>query len=199
MPLRYTDLDTPRSPYKNFVIRRRRPTLREIFIICVGVIGFAAGITLSLSTNDKLALMSVLVTLGGCLCLYTITQIKRTRDLLQSTEVQNAMFASALNMDHAFSFITTGDGNMVYVSPGFKDLFKAFTESDSHDVKAWIEAAHLRPENAAAIVKAIEDGSKQELVCDLFTAQENRTRYHMLIAPIPRPEGFVLVRCREQS
>jgi len=59
MALRYTDLDTPKSAYTDFVIRRRRPTLTELFIICVGVIIYAASIAIYSSSNDRLALMAV--------------------------------------------------------------------------------------------------------------------------------------------
>ena len=199
MPLRYTDLDTPKSAYSDFVIRRRRPTLAETFIICVGLIIFAAGISLTASSNDKLALIAVLFILGGCLCLYSITQIKHGRVLLQKTEFENALFASALNMNYAFSFIVDNEGAIVYISPGFKDLFTAFAEADHHDLKAWMEDVHLQADQATAITQAIEGGSKKELACHLLDDQEQRTPYRMLIEPIPRPKGFILVRCRPDT
>ena len=122
MSLRYTDLDTKRSDYSDFIIRRRFPTLSELFMICVAVIIFGVGI--SLSVNDKIALCSILFISGGAMSLYAITQLNRGRDLLQATEFQNALFASALNMDHAFSFISTGDGKIVYVSRWIQVLIR---------------------------------------------------------------------------
>ncbi len=197
MPLRYTDLDTKKSNYSDFIIRRRFPTLLELFMICVAIISFGVGIVLSVS--DKIALCSILFAFGGALCLYVITQLNRSRDLLQATEFENALFASALNQDHAFSFIVNGDETIVYFSPGFKDFFTAFTETGGHDLKAWIEAAQIRDEEAAAIVGAIAGATKAELVCHLFGKQEQQTPCRMLIEPIPRPKGFVLIRCSENA
>jgi hypothetical protein len=197
MAFRYTDLDKKISNYSDFINRRRFPTLLELFVICVGVIIFGVGV--SLSVKDTIALCSILFTCVGAMTCYTITQLNRSRDLLQATEFENALFASAMNLHHAFSFIVKRDGAVVYCSPGVKDLFAEFTEAGGSDLKTWIEHVRMPAEASSAIFKAIEGSSEEELVCHLFGNNEHRDPYRIRIDAIPRPKGFFLIRCREDA
>lgn len=197
MQLRYTDLDTPVSEYNDFVIRRRFPTLLELFVICITAIVFGAGI--AMSTHDKITLMSILFTLGGCLCLYTVMQIKRSRDLLQATEFQNALFGSALNADCVFCTIAHNNGNIFYLSPAFKQFFPDFIKTESTSIRTWVEMSQISPEASDAIFTAIEQTRHADVDCTIKDQNHQPHKFTLFIEPIARPHGFLMIRGREQK
>jgi len=111
--------------------------------------------------------------------------------LLQATEFENALFSSALGMNHKFCLITHREGNLVYVSPASRNSLLRSPRQMAMTLTAWFDAGHIQAEEAAAILKAVSGVRQGTRCCHLFgDHHEHRSPYRMLIEPIPRPKGL---------
>lgn len=133
MPFRYVDLDSQPSGYPDFAAPKRSPTLVEQVLICFSLI--LTGVITVLLIHDAWALIALLFTAFDLGAVYVTQQTHRNRQLLQATEFQNALFASALARKHRFCLIARKDGGIVYANPQFKVLFPGLGNGGS--VQDW--------------------------------------------------------------
>jgi PAS domain-containing protein len=190
MPLRFVDLDARTSAYKDFIIRRRSPTLKELFTLCGTLI--ITGLCLMYATPNPIGLAALLFTIIGLACVYALIHVHRNRRQLESTEFENALFSSALNKGYHFCLIVAKDGTITYANPGFMDLFG--TIRSGTNVADWLAAGKVTSDDRAALYVAIaHDGDSQTKVS--IESQDNHwLSLDLKVEPILRPAGFMLLR-----
>jgi len=195
MATRYTDLKPASGSKTDFVIRRRTPTLSQLLMIFTAA--FVAAMSIMLTAVDKLALGIILVILLASLGSYVAVQLQRTRDLVLTTEFQNALLASALGIQNKFCLIIRQDGNIVYLDRSFQELFPDFFKQPHRTVGMLVNYGKLSQEESKKIFAAIDRNTYDKVV---FTIRDFKGDFHkivMSIEPILRPSGFILLRGRE--
>ena len=192
MPFRFVDLDLRPSGYKDFISRERTPKLVEQFLMCLAVL--LTGVAIVLLMNNEPELVALLFVVVGLAAVYVTSQTNRNRDLLQATELQNALFASALARGCAFCLIARQqDGEIVYHSPGFSDLFP-----EARRVGDWLAAAKAPPEAAARITDDIGLGREEEVPLAVEARGARPLPLLISVESIRRPAGFMLLRALEK-
>jgi len=195
MPLRYSDSNTLAGSAADFIIRRRTPTLLQLLLILITT--FVIAISVILTAADKLALVIILIILLSAVGSYVAVQLQRSRDLVLTTEFQNALFASALGINNKFCLIIRMDGNIVYLDRSFQEMFPDFIKQPRRTVSVLLNYGKLSPEESKKIFAAIERNVYDKVI---FTIRDSKGEFHkivMSIEPILRPEGFILLRGRE--
>jgi two-component system, cell cycle sensor histidine kinase and response regulator CckA len=195
MAIRYTDLDIATSGARDFVIRKRSPTLLQLFIIFLSVLLIAISVTLTVA--DKLALIMIMFVTVASVGWYVIIQIQRSRDMVLATEFQNSLFASALGINNKFCIIIRRDGNIVYLDRSFQDMFPDFLKQSRRSIDILLEQGKVSRPDSEKIYSAIERGVYEKVIFDIRGSGNVYHKIVMSIEPILRPSGFILLRGRE--
>ncbi len=195
MQVRYTDLNAGSHDISDFAIRRRTPTIIQLLVVLTGVLLVAVFLTLSVESREHvLVLISALMALTGC---YTVMVIQRNRDLVLSTEFQNALFASALGINNKFCVIIRKDGSIIYLDRSFQAMFPDFLKQPRRTIDVLLEFGKVRSEEANKIYAAIEQGIYSKVLFEMRVAGNEYHRIVMSIEPIMRPSGYIMLRGRD--
>lgn len=195
MAIRYTDLDLLTNGAQDFVIRKRTPTLVQLFFTFLVVLLLSIGIILKL--EDRFTQAMALIFLTGLASWYVIVQMQRNRDLLLATEFQNALFASALGLNNKFCMIIRRNGNIVYLDRMFQDMFPDFLRQPQRSIDVLLQQGRVSRTDSEKIFSAIERGVYEKVVFAIPGAANAPNKLVMSIEPIMRPSGFILLRGRE--
>jgi len=195
MPIRYTDLSTNASGTGDFIIRKRTPSVTQLLLLFA--IALIVSVSVTITVADTVALIAVLFITLGSIAWYTVIQIQRDRDLVLTTEFQNALFASALGINNKFCLIIKRDGNIIYLDRSFQEMFPSFHNTPRRTVDVLLEYARVSQEESAKIFSAIERGTYDKVIFNIRDANGESHHIIMSIEPILRPSGFILLRGRE--
>lgn len=176
----------------DFVVRKYGPSLPQIFIVCLAVL--AAAIIMTLTIYDRTALLSMLFILAGMTSWYVTNQVRHNREMLQATEFQNALFASALGAHHKFCMIIRNDQSIIYFDRHFQQQFPDFVKQGAHTLSRWLEHVQSSKEDGDKIAKAIASNEDSTVQCRLKAEEEQVQSITLLVEPILRPSGFILLR-----
>ena len=123
--------------------------------------------------------------------------IQRTRDLVISTEFQNALFASALSSGCRFSCIINKEGSITYMDGGTQRMFADLLKERQMNLSNLLKIARVPNMEQDKILDLVVRGTPERVLCDM-RGHDNRThRVILTIEPITRPSGFLLVRARD--
>lgn len=195
MSIRYTDLDSGDNSLRDFVVRRRTPTITQLLVIFLSII--LISVSISISIDDRFQMLSILSLLLVITAWYVIIIVQRNRDLVLATEFQNSLFASALGINNKFCLIIRPDGNIVYLDRSFQDIFPDFLKQPRRTVDVLLEQGKVAEEESNKIYSAIEQGVYSKVI---FNIRGVGNVYHKMVVsiePIMRPSGFILLRGRE--
>lgn len=195
MAIRYTDLDLDTSGARDFVIRKRTPTVVQLAIL-FAVTLFLSIILISTISNKSLLVLLLLAFIGGS-GWYVVVSMQHSRDLLMATEFQNALFASALGLHNKFCMIIRRNGNIIYLDRLFQDMFPDFMRQQTRSIDALLEQGRVSQSDSEKIYSAIERGVYEKVIFDIRGGDSRFTKVVMSIEPILRPSGFILLRGRE--
>jgi two-component system cell cycle sensor histidine kinase/response regulator CckA len=193
MTTRFSD-DGPSKEVQDFIARKHGPSMSQVALLFGGALTVAASITASV--NNKPALIAILFILLAAVGWYVVVQTHRTRDLLMTTEFQNALFSSALGLNNEFCLILRRDGAMVYFDRGFQDMFSDFLRQSQRNFAFLLQFGNVAAKDRDTLLTAVNRGSVDKVVFSI----ETRGRMQKLVVhidPIQRPSGFVLLRGRE--
>ena len=119
----------------------------------------------------KKSFQSFLVLAGACLMgavgWYVIVLLQRSRDLVMTTEFQNALFASALGINNKFCLIINRDGNIVYLDRSFQEMFPDFLKQPRRTIDILLEYGRVSGEEGKKIYAVIERGVYGKVVFDI--------------------------------
>lgn len=193
--IRYADLSPETNGAKDFIIRKRLPTIVQLLIVIVTVFLIAFSLSVAIDSRFKLfLLMSTLFSIAGW---YVIVAIQRNRDLVLATEFQNALFASALGLNNKFCLIIRRDGNIVYLDRSFQEVFPDFMKQPRKTIEIFLEQGRVSKEETEKVFAAIDQGVFSKVVFNIRGAGSQFHKMIVSVEPILRPTGFVLLRGRE--
>jgi hypothetical protein len=186
MEKRSADALTKTTGSSDFVTRKRTPSLPQLFINCFAVL--VVSLYIGYYVYDRLALTSLLFILGGGISWYVTKQVQLNRDLVQATEFQNALIASALGIGHKFCIIVQLDGTIFYLDRPFQSMFPEFTKQPNRALSTFLEHAEVAPADRDKILGVVAKGGTENMVIDM-----KKQKIALMISPIPRPNGFILM------
>lgn len=195
MPARYTDMESAVDTARDFVARRRAPSLFQMIVITT--LCAVVGVGLLLSIDNRWTASITLVALLALACWYVVVQLQRHQDLLLATEFQNALFASALGLNNKFCVIIRRNGGIVYIDRAFQKMFPDFLRQSQGSIHTLLERGKVSEEDSNRIFSAIERGVYEKVVFDIKGSDGAFSKIIMSIEPILRPSGFILLRGRE--
>lgn len=193
MSTRFSDQDTKHEA-QDFIPRRHAPTLGQTIFLFLSALVIAVSITVSVAS--KPALISILFILLASVGWYVVVQAQHTRDLLLTTEFQNALFSSALGLNNKFCIIVKRNGTIVYLDRGFQEMFPEFLRQSRRNLDLWLDFGNAAPKDRDSLLAAIARPTPDRAVFSI----ESRGRMQKImvnIDPIQRPFGFVLLRGRD--
>lgn len=192
---RFTDLELKSSGAQDFIVRRR--TLPILHMLILFVMIQLIVISVAVVIADKYTLVLLLVGVMTMVSWYLIAQTQRNRDLLLATEFQNALFASALGMNHKFCMIIKRDGNIIYFDRAFQDMFPDFLRQRHRSLHVFLEQSKVSREDCSKVFGVLERNSYENVILNIRSANNQYVKIVMSIEPILRPSGFILMRGRE--
>lgn len=193
--VRYTDMGLDAIGARDFVARRRAPTIGQIVIVITSC--FLIGVSLTISIHDVPALLATLFALFIILGWYVSLHLMRTRDMLLATEFQNALFASAMGLHNKFCMIIKRDGTIVYLDRAFQELFPDMLKFSNRSVEMLLRHGKVSKEDFNRVIAAIDKDTYEKVIFDITDAQGFVHHVIVSVEPIMRPAGFTMLRGRE--
>lgn len=181
----------------DFIVRKRPfvVPLLVVLTIAFGVL-YAAGLGLQDGNGQVLfALVALFILLG--LGVFTALFTQRQRDLVLLTEFQNTMFASAARLGTQFCLILKKDGSVVYVDPGFQQLFPQLNYRSIQDVAVLGEHGLLTPQEQRIFDDALGNHTSARQFITMPLAGNASIKMAVTLEPLARPRGYFLLRGRQ--
>lgn len=181
----------------DFVVRKRNHAVMQWLIIVLSVVMVCLSVTLMIA--DRLTITSTLFVIIGVTCWYVATQMQHNRDLLNSTEFQNALFASALGLGHKFCMIISREGNIVYFDRPFQATFPEFMKQPGRSFDAFLTLGQVGDGDKEKLHDAIRQAVYEKISLNIRCARGDMQKLTFVVEPILRPNGFILLRGRDES
>lgn len=198
MAIRFSDDLSNNTDGSDFIVRRRVPLVMQItvvFAIAFAAILVSAGIMLS-TGGRTLFVVTLIVTIGS-LTWATVYFSARLRDLVLSTEFQNAMLASAARLSTRFCLITRREGDIVYIDPGFQKLFPHFMQSSDRNIEGLLGGAGIPRDLIQKVFLMLQHGDNDRVLLTFRDDSGQPFQIMMSIEMLPRPKGYFLMRGRD--
>lgn len=186
---------TDDKKYKDFHIRRHSPTNGEmagvfLVLLFIGLIAIILG-------SDKLILALCLIVLVAACAAYAILQVHRARKMLETSNFESALFSSAIAKGCEFVLIAErAEGKIYYANSSLKKIFGQVASGTLLD--EWLRDRAPEME-ADRLTGAVAQGAETEVKITLTSRDRKRFGCMLLIEPIARPAGFMLVRCSQMT
>lgn len=187
--IRYTDSSG------EFISRERSPTNMQLAFLFV----FACFVcsTLVLFVKEPIVLIITLILITLVAGWYVIVQIQRNRDLLLSTEFQNALFTSALGSSNKFCLIVQNNYDITYMDRAFYNLFSGFIKTPYRNLESLFRYGDVAQEERDKIYAAIEHNVKESVIFSIKASDDKQHKIFLSVEPIARPSGYTLLRARD--
>jgi PAS domain-containing protein len=187
--IRYTDSSG------EFISRERSPTNMQLAFLFI----FACFVcsTLVVFVKEPFILIVTLILIMLVAGWYVIFQIQRNRDLLLSTEFQNALFTSALGSNNKFCLIVQNNYDITYMDRAFYNLFSGFIKTPYRNLESLFRYGEVAEEERNKIYAAIEHNVKESVVFTIKASDDKPHRIFLSVEPIARPSGYTLLRARD--
>jgi hypothetical protein len=181
----------------DFVVRKRNHAVMQWMIVSLSIIMIILSVTVIVT--DRLTITSALFTIIGISCWYVSTHMQHNRDLLNATEFQNALFASALSMGHKFCMIITRDGGIIYFDRPFQATFPEFVKQPARSFDVFLDQGQVGDGDKEKIRAAVKQGAYEKITFNIRCAGGEIQKVIMSVEPILRPSGYVLLRGSDGS
>jgi two-component system cell cycle sensor histidine kinase/response regulator CckA len=198
MQRRYSDWLEDNKVSRDFIVRRNRRDFVKISLVFIAVmiVHYFAGLTVIEEGSLTYYLVISFVTLA-ILCGFVYQILLRNRDFIMAVEFQNAMFASAAGLQSRFCMITKKDGAVVYFDPGFQRIFADSLKRGISALDTMLASEGVSEEDQARIFSALAQKQNARVIFFMKNEQGESKKYVLSVDPLPRPEGFFLIRARE--
>lgn len=195
MAIRYNELKKRTAQHSDFVSRRYNPSLVKIMLLFFAALGACiCVVSLLLRPFEMVVVLTILL---GALGAYVISKLQNTRDLVVTTEFQNALFASALSSGCRFCCIIARDGGISYMDQGTQRLFEDLLKERQLTLATLLKLGKVPVMEQDKILDIVSKGTRSQVVCEM-RGHDNRLHQLILsIEPIKRPSGFFLMRARD--
>lgn len=183
-----------------FIIRKRSLPLWQLF----GLFIVSFGVLFVVSTQSHLfggyvgiglAILAVI----GPLCWFTVYFSQHNRDMLLAAEFQNALFSAAARIKSRFVMIVKNDGTVVYYDQGFTQCFPESKNRGTLFVDKIFSSEQISRGDAEKLFAALESHRAETIFIHLAHSDGAKEKLIVTLDPLPRPNGFTLIRGREYA
>ncbi len=200
MKIRFADLISPQPAANSnvggdFTVRDRRPLWQSLCLLFFAVL--VTSVFLGMIVSNIVLFSEILFVILIGVGTYVLVVLQNNRDLVMSTEFQNALLSSALSASNKFCLIIKDDGSIVHIDTAFQKLFPDFAGEVRLTVDSLLNHAQVSKEDRKIVFTAIDRRVYDQVIFDIIDAKNQPHRIMMHICPIARPKGFILLRGRE--
>ena len=181
----------------DFVVRRRNHAVMQWLIVSLSFIMVSLSVTLMVA--DRLTITSALFVIIGIACWYVSMQMQHNRDLLNATEFQNALFASALGIGHKFCMIVSREGMVVYFDRPFQATFPDYMRQPERSFDLFLTQGHVGDGDKEKLTTALKQGTYEKIAFNIRCAGGEIRKMSVTVEPILRPSGYMLIRGRDEA
>ena len=181
----------------DFVVRRRNHAVMQWLIVSLSFIMVSLSVTLMVA--DRLTITSALFVIIGIACWYVSMQMQHNRDLLNATEFQNALFASALGIGHKFCMIVSREGMVVYFDRPFQATFPDYMRQPERTFDLFLSQGHVGDGDKEKLTTALKQGTYEKIAFNIRCAGGEIRKMSVTVEPILRPSGYMLIRGRDEA
>ncbi len=197
MPIRYSDFKKRSESTADFVARKYDPSLLKLILLFFAAL--AIGISITALLLPPLYLIISLTVVMAILGSYVLLQIQRTRDLVVSTEYQNAMFASAIGYNCRFCIIIKREGAIIYMDPGIQRMFPDLIKERQISLSHLLKLGRVSTVEREKILDMVQRAQSETTVFEMRSADNRIHSLLLSVQPIVRPAGFLLLRTRDYT
>jgi len=200
MVVRFTDNILNNIEQGGFITRQRIPKSLQIaafFVVAFILIALASYFSNGRQENLIFFLFLFFIIAGLGVANYSFITIARRH--INIAEFQNAIFASAVQIDTNFCMVMYKDGSIVYINQGFQDMFPAFMQTDSRTVYGLFKAENFPSHIQTQILHALEKNIHTELLLPLSDIHGNIVNIAVKIDAINRPFGYFIMRGKQNA
>ena len=195
MSARTSNVSTRSGSTADFVIRKQQ--LSPWLVFTAFLVALLVCLVIAVHTLDKTPLIAFLFISFAALGGYAIIALQRSRDLILTTEFQNALFSSALDYNRTFGLIIRHDGNIVYMDRSFQRIFSDFIKEGHLSLANFLTHGKVETLAEEKIFSAVERNIGEQVVCTLYGSDGRAYKLVISIEPIHRPAGFFMLHARE--
>jgi len=195
MPIRYSDFIKRSDKINDFVSRNYNPSLVKLLVYFFATL--AAGITITALVLPPLYFIISMTLVMAGLGSWVIISVQQLRDLLVSTEYQNAMFASALGYNSRFCIIIKREGTIVYMDGGLHKMFPDILKERQLSLSNLLKMARVPLGEREKVLDLVQHGTPDKILLDMRSADNRAHSVVLSVQPILRPSGFLLIRGRD--
>lgn len=182
----------------DFIVRRRILPVWQLlllFFLCFTVL-FVVTTNAELlggSVGLGLAIFAVI----GPLTWFTVYFSQQNRDMLLAAEFQNALFSAAARLKTKFVMIVKQDGTIFYYDRGFQKVFPETGSRGTLMIDKIFSSQQIAPVEAEKLYRALEENHSATVFIHLPNEQGEEQKVIITVDPLPRPNGFFIVRGRD--
>ena len=197
MATRFRD-DLRQTSANDFIVRKHVPFSLQILLAfgIAFVAIFLTAIIMRDTGSNTLFAFTLTLTIGS-LSWVSVCFSARQRDLVLTTEFQNAMLASAARLSTRFCLITKADGSIVYIDPGFQRMFPDFLQGTDRNVEGLMRSVGIGQDVTQSIFVILEKEANDRVLLPLKDASGDAMPIMLSIDVLPRPAGYFLMRGRD--
>lgn len=194
---RITDKNKIQFRDTDFKVRKPRYLLPICLAIVVTyIILFFAGVGLW-GGSSLVMYGSILLIVLFSTSAIVLGHLQRQHDLVTVSEFQSTLFSSAARINWFFCIILKSDGSIVYIDPGFRELFSQVNPRDLTDVAALKELNFLTDEHQRVLDAAIRDEKSAFVVAHIPQGEgQPGLKSAVTLEPLKRPRGYYALRAR---
>jgi len=196
--MRFNESDSKTTQQLDFAPRHRQQEVWRtiayfaLAIVVVALVVLAPGAVEHKNIGGIIAII-VVATLG----FFVVSDKQRTLDSFMTTEFQNLLFSQAATLGTAFCLFVRRDGTIVYADDGLRKTFKHFTYAESMALEGLFAESGVTKNDRDRLMNALYSDSTDRLVFPIKQGNGEVKEYILTVEPIPRPNGFAVVRGRE--
>jgi two-component system cell cycle sensor histidine kinase/response regulator CckA len=191
---RFSDISESVSLPRDFVVRKHKPS--KFVLAAIYTIGFMSLLAMGYHFADPAYLdsfVAIQFVIIAALFIFTMYHVSKSRELVTSTELQNALFAGAAGADSSFYIIVSrSDGNIVYFSPRYRHYF-ASSSGGVYTLDEFLALSQADKSLLSNFAEAVKEGASASMVFPFTNVAEQPQILQLKTLPISKPYGFSVI------
>lgn len=175
-----------------FTMRKRTGVGMFVHFFLLGaMVVMGASLLVYFNSPEGCVLAAVI---GGCFAMIAqnLEKLKKTKNAL---EFMGALFSSALGKGYAFTFIVKSTGEIVYHNRPFQSVFPAYVNQSTRTLATLLTLYQVPQEHQEQIKTLLTSKGEGTITTTVKAAADAEGKsFALLIEPIERPTGFVIIR-----
>ncbi|MEZ5692123.1 MAG: hypothetical protein R3D71_10750 [Rickettsiales bacterium] len=177
-----------------FFLRKRGANAGQILLLLL--VAILIGVA-TITINEKLVVTSIVFILFGFICWNLSRSVQDNMNMVTAAEFQNSLFASALGMNHDFTFIVAeNEREIFYLDRPFQIFFPSFLKQKKRSLDFFLNMNKVSKEEQDSLSVLLKRNVTEDITVNM-EIEGKSANIILSVEPIPRPKGFTVIRGRK--